>query len=313
MSFEISGYFASGSNRVGEIRGIAAAGRALGVAAPEVSDAPEAELHALAGSDLPVFVDSGAFGEVEFNAIHQCGVGSNGKPRKPPKTCREGKCIGDGNRPHPDHPPFTFVTVKPIGDDQWDSILGLYVRLARSLGHAVYLVAPDKVGDQSVTLDRLARYSKQVRQLRKLGANIIVPIQRGDLSAAQFDAKCAAALGFDDYIRGIPSKKGASNPADVAEFCADMRARGHYRVQLEGMTVTCDSVRLTAITPAGRTLHVEKRRVARERGLPTPSRTNHMPPDAYTEAVRRVFTAEGSRWKKAPASRAMARAARRMS
>lgn len=55
--------FASGSNRTGEIRGLAMVGQDLGVAAPEIpaGGRAERELLALAGSDINLFVDSGAW------------------------------------------------------------------------------------------------------------------------------------------------------------------------------------------------------------------------------------------------------------
>jgi hypothetical protein len=298
-----AGYFASGSNRVGEIRGIAAAGRWLGVAAPEVSVKAEAELHKLAGRDIPVFVDSGAFGEVRFNAPHKCS--------KKTRACRDGSCVGAGNFPFPDAPKFTFVVVRPISDADWECILALYERLARSLGSALYVVAPDRVGDQDVTADRLARYAARVRQLRSLGANVIVPIQRGALSAAAFDRKIERLLGFNDYVRGIPSKKGATPVKELAAFVTDLRDRvasprihvlgkglpylkpaaaASYAAALAGCVVTSDSVRICAICGKGRALYEAKRSVRRDLGLRS---DRDMTPEAYAEAVYRAFAAEG--------------------
>jgi hypothetical protein len=58
-------YFASGSNRPGEIRGFGELGHAVGVAAPEVMNSATATVE-LEASAVPVFLDSGAFSEVEF-------------------------------------------------------------------------------------------------------------------------------------------------------------------------------------------------------------------------------------------------------
>ena len=296
------GYFASGSNRVGEIRGIAAAGRWLGVAEPEVTATTEAELHQLAGRGVCLFVDSGAFSEVEFNAPHEC-----------TKRCSKAKkpCIGEGNLPHPEHPENTFVVVREIRDEDWERILALYERLARSLGSALYVVAPDRVGDQGVTADRLARYADRVRKLRDLGANVIVPIQRGALSAERFDRKVERLLGFADYVRGIPSKKGATPVAELAAFVKGLRRRvarprvhvlgkglpytkeaeaAAYAAALAGCEVTSDSVRICAICGEGRALWVEKRRVAAELG----ENLSRLSQEAYAEAIYRVFAAESN-------------------
>ena len=61
-------YFASGSNHAGEIAGLAAAGYDVGVAIPELNAAGEAALVELAGLRTKVFADSGAFGEVRYDA-----------------------------------------------------------------------------------------------------------------------------------------------------------------------------------------------------------------------------------------------------
>jgi hypothetical protein len=216
-------YFASGSNSPAEIRGFARIGHDLGVTADQVSENAVAELVKLAGSGVRVFLDSGAFGEVKFNAPHNCGRAD---------ACKDGSCVGAGTLPFPGSAPFTFVEVKHIDDQAWRRILALYLRLANALGAQLFLVAPDRVGSQSITLERLERYSGAVRQLRQLGANIIVPIQKGEASQADFAKAVSATLGFDDYIRGIPSNKAAATPAEVAAFVAEARPQ---RVHLLGL------------------------------------------------------------------------------
>lgn len=249
------------------IRGIAAAGRDLGVAADQVSPAAERELEALAGTGIKVFVDSGAFGEVSFQG--------------------------------------GWHVKKEITAAEWNRRLDLYTRLARRLGSQLYVVAPDMVGHQGVTLDRLARYADRVRELRALGAQIIVPIQKGDMTQAAFDREVERVLGFGDYIRGVPSKKGATTLAELEAFCADLRGRvASPRVHLLGkglpyqnprqraaylaaMAGCDDSVRLLAICGKGRALYLAKRTVRMERGLGGP-----LPVEAYAEAVRRAFASE---------------------
>lgn len=195
-------YFASGSNRPGEIRGLARAGADLGVAVPEVSDAAEGELASLAGSDVLVFVDSGAFSEVKFG---------------------------------PEGP----VVVRPMTERDWDRVLGLYDRLAGALGSQVWVVAPDRVGDQEESLRRLATYRDRVRRLRELGARILVPIQRGELSQVAFAAAAAEVLGFDDFVPALPCKKAATSPEEVAEF---VRGWSCAHVHLLGLGVRSPKV-----------------------------------------------------------------------
>lgn len=196
-------------------------------------DMTRTDLAAAARSQSPVFVDSGAFSEVRFA----------------PEMGR-------------------FVDVRPITDADWLERLAAYRRIAQALGSRAFLVAPDKVGDQAETLRRLRRYAPQVRELREFGAQIIVPIQRGELEGAAFDRACAEALGFADYIRGIPSKKAAATPAEIAALSRELPAEA--RIHLLGMgpasegyeetiaaigrpaaQVLCDSVRIRALV--GRT------------------------------------------------------------
>jgi len=174
-------YFASGSNRVGEIRGLSKAGADVGVAANEISPAAEAALVELAGSDVQVFVDSGAFSEVSF--------GANGAE-----------------------------IVKPITPAGWERVLALYARLGRALGSQLWIVAPDCVGHQDITLERLALYATDVRALHASGVHVLVPVQKGELSQAAFAAKIDAALGFTSWIPAMPCKKAATTAAEVADF-----------------------------------------------------------------------------------------------
>ena len=193
----------------------------------------DAEIETLKASGSQVFVDSGAFGEVRFD----------------PQAGR-------------------MVDVRPITDADWHTRLDAYDRIAAALGSSCYLVAPDKVGDQAETLRRLARYAPRVRALRELGANVIVPLQRGELSGAEFDRECSRILGFSDYVRGIPSKKAAATVEEIAELSRSLPADA--RIHLLGLgpfgerygkviaaidrapaLVFCDSVRIKALV--GRT------------------------------------------------------------
>jgi hypothetical protein len=192
-------YFASGSNQPVEIEGFARIGHAVGVSAAHLSPNGEAALHALAGRGVPVFVDSGAFSEVRF--------------------CDDG-------------PP---IVVKPMGLDAWRDVMALYERLGRTLGSQLHVVAPDRIGDQDATLSRLKRHRSELARLRALGVNIIVPIQRGPMRQAAFDRRCAHAIGFSDYVRGIPSKKKATSIEELEEFMSVARPA---RVHLLGMGLT---------------------------------------------------------------------------
>lgn len=185
MPVDPSAVFASGANHPGEIRAFAELGHDVGVAAPHVTAKAEAALVALAGTDVQVFVDSGAFSEVEFG-------------------------------------PEGVMVVKPIGHGEWVERLELYERLAVKLGHQVTVVAPDMVGNQDVTLERLERYAPVVRKLADLGARVLVPVQKGAMTQADFWAAAVGVLGCA-ATPAMPCKKAATTVAEVRAFCKAVR------------------------------------------------------------------------------------------
>lgn len=188
-------YFASGTNEAPQIEGMADSGWDVGVAAPNVRERAEAALVALAGSDVDVFVDSGAFSEVEF---------PGGVP----------------------------TVVKPISPSEWEARLGLYLRLAKALGSQLYCVAPDLVAHQAETLERLGTYLPQLLELKALGARVLVPMQKGALTQAQFAGEVDALLGAGWWIPALPCAKAATTAGEVAAFVA---ARRPHHVHLLGI------------------------------------------------------------------------------
>lgn len=177
--------FASGSNRPADIRGFAAIGHAIGVAAHELSEAAIVELEALAGRGIPVFVDSGAFSEIEFG-------------------------------------PAGPQVVRPIDAAGWDKRFALYRRLAFALGSQARLVAPDRIGDQEHTLHLLTQRASELASLAAMGAVILVPIQKGSKTQAEFYRAVREVLPFD-FVPAIPSKKNATTLAELEAFVREIK------------------------------------------------------------------------------------------
>lgn len=204
-------YFASGSNRPGEIRGFHAIGQALGVAAlklhkdkqgrpvewrPELSENAENALHELAGTGTPVFLDTGAFSEVAF--------GSNGPE-----------------------------IVKELEEKHFQWVMDLATRLAQSLGSQLWCVAPDCVAHQGKTLERMARWREELRALIAAGANVMCVAQGGpEMDQAAFDTEVEALLGTTDYVRALPCNKNATTVEQARDFAA---ARKPGRLHLLGL------------------------------------------------------------------------------
>lgn len=231
-------YFISGSNHHAEVRSLAAHGLNVGVVATEVTATGEEALHELAGRPVSVFCDSGAFSEVDKEDVFSVALAKNERSR------------------------WMYPEV-------WTDLLGLYKRLACSLGSQLYAVAPDKVADQGTTRARLARYARDMREVRACGANIIAPVQKGEVSMAAFADEVADLLGFT-FIPGIPMKKDATTPDELFAFLNQARP---HAVHLLGMgpradafaplvaqiqaahpalKITCDSARIPAMVGPGR-------------------------------------------------------------
>jgi len=218
-------YFASGSNRPPEIQGCARVGQDVGVAAPEVTPVCEEALGRLAGTDVQVFVDSGAFSEVSFKV-----PGREGQP----------------------------VVVAEITPERWDRVLSLYERLAAVLGDQLHVVAPDRVGDQETTLALLTRYRDRLAGIARAGARVLAPIQKGALTQAAFAAKVHAILFPLPWVPAVPCKKAATTPEDLRAFLASWRPEhvhllglgpwseggaDYFEVLAEaGVSYQCDSV-----------------------------------------------------------------------
>ena len=249
-------YFASGCNTAANISAFAAIGHDVGVAYPELRKAGIEALEAVAGSDVQVFVDSGAFSEVEFNAPHKCSAKSS--------KCKSSKCLGAGNFPHPTEERFSFVTVKPLSDDYFAELVGTYRRLAVALDRQVHVVAPDKVGDQVETLRRLSVFAEELRELETLGARVLVPVQKGELSQADFWQACLDVLGAGNWIPALPCKKAATTRDEAVAFAAAVKPRAIHLLGLgarnrsaakffdgiaaasPGVLIQCDSCLLAA-------------------------------------------------------------------
>lgn len=183
-------HFASGVNHRGEIRGFALSGRHVGITFTTVRAALLAELEIYSGPGclLRVFVDSGAFSEVEF-----------------------------------DPAAGQFVTVKPITEEGWRKRFDLYKKIATWFRRRAYLVATDKVGDQVETLARLTRWALEIAACAALGAQIIVPVQKGALPMSEMFRRSCAILGLRETpIAGIPMMKDATSLEDLAELVASM-------------------------------------------------------------------------------------------
>jgi len=189
-------YFASGSNHPGEILGLAECGIDVGVAIQDLhSDGEAAIAEAVTRFGVSVFVDSGAFSEVSFG---------------------------------PDGP---YVSDR-IPDDEWRARLAAYERIASDIGSALFAVAPDMIAHQIETLGRMEKFRNEIRAVAAHGANVLVPVQKGELAMSEFWELATETLGVDDPVAAVPMKKDATTTDEFAEFLAACRPG---RVHLLGL------------------------------------------------------------------------------
>ena len=193
-------YFASGSNKPGEIRGFAKSGIHVGVAADKMMGQTQDQKDrrkalkemknrkAVDGSPLKVFIDSGAFGEVGFDS----------------RTKR-----------------FKDKPKKEMTHEKWLKVFDLYNEIGNVLGEQAYLVAPDKVGDQAESWRRIKKY---MPLLKAKNVNIIVPIPPVG-KMIDYDKQVRQFFG-NDFIRGIPTVQtsGGAKPAQIKKFVEDLYA-----------------------------------------------------------------------------------------
>lgn len=71
----------------------------------------------------------------------------------------------------------------------------------------VYVVAPDVIGDQAASLRQLGANRARVKAVLDTGANVIVPLQLGELGPAKVWNAAADMLETADVVIGIPSNK----------------------------------------------------------------------------------------------------------
>lgn len=180
-------YFASGSNHPGEILGLARVGINPGATVTMLTPGAVEAIETLAGSETLVFLDSGAFSEVSFGA--------------------RGPYVKRGDE---------------ITDAEWHERLNVYARIAKAIGDQAYLVAPDKVAFQLETFERQERFAGYVQHLAELGANILVPLQKGPnrLLAAMLESTDILDLP-DGFIPSIPMKKDATSLEELLDFLRD--------------------------------------------------------------------------------------------
>lgn len=205
-------YFASGTNEQGQIWGFARIGHPLGVAADEClgrTGCEEALIEiARVYPAQRVFIDSAAFSEVSPDPKVQAKHGLEPRPGE-------------------------LLVVKPISDAEWRERLAFMQRIADAYGSRALIIAPDLVGNQEVTLERLDRYREEVLAIARAGAEVGVVLHRGPpMQQTEFEDEVTRLLGWDGFVRAFPMKKGATRPEQLRAY---LEQRQPHRMHLLGV------------------------------------------------------------------------------
>jgi hypothetical protein len=200
-------HFGSAINDKGEVRGMMLSGRHLGITASNMRPGMIDELEIGRFGLTRLFVDSGAFSELEVIE-------------------RE------------DQPPL-LTWPKPITDASWQKRFAVYRWAAECYRDRAYLVAPDRVGDQDVTIERLTRYAVEVATWALHGANVIVCVQKGAMSNGDFFALASRTLKFfgvdqAQVVAGVPMEKARWSIDELRAFCETLPWFG-ARIHLLGL------------------------------------------------------------------------------
>ncbi len=205
-------HFASGVNHPGEVEGLFDSGRWVGITAGEARSGLIELLEDHSGpGPWRLFVDSGAFGEIDFTA--------SGPVVNPKRELTPAK---------------------------WERVFALYEQMAAAFRARCFVVAPDRIGDQVHSLALLTTYAPRVAAVAALRAQVIIPVQKGALSMGDYFNQAQAILGLaerheDDCgfwvggaIAGIPMKKDATSLDELAAFVDTLPMEG-ARIHLLGM------------------------------------------------------------------------------
>jgi hypothetical protein len=197
--------------------------RGVGVTAAHISrDGVDTLAHAIVNFNTPAFVDSGAFGSyiATIKALNA------GKP--PPKPINFNEVFARY------HQIMAAIHAAARDDSHYyqGGQLGDYTDtpgqddVALKEGYPMpLLVMPDKVGDQAGSLALLQQFKDDILDLQDSGAQIIVPVQKGQLSMAQAYEQAAKILGNKNFIVGIPSNAEAVSPSELEDFLREARPR----------------------------------------------------------------------------------------
>jgi len=130
----------------------------------------------------------------------------------------------------------TMTAVAPISDAAWQKRMVRYAELASRYGDAVWLITPDRIGDQRETIRRFKLCAPALREAVSLGATLVLTLQPGELDPVSLEARLLGLLALDSSLTARRS------PLVIPAF--PMRLRGDdRRATVTPLPVLVDFVR----------------------------------------------------------------------
>lgn len=110
---------------------------------------------------------------------------------------------------------------KEMTDKDWQKIFDRYEALAKVFGDRLTVMAPDRVGDQEVTMQRLEKYKNRIKKVASYGCKIMGAIQKNPTvpnSLYLFHERMNnffQSIGIKHWVRGLPLNKSPVKISDV--------------------------------------------------------------------------------------------------
>lgn len=112
----------------------------------------------------------------------------------------------------------------------YGKVLQVYKHLITSTKHPenLLLVGPDIIGDQRSSIELLLRWRNEVCELIDSGAEVMIPLQRGERSLSEC-WRIVSRLLRRPFVVGLPSNAAAIPPVEVMEFISTVQPeRVHF-------------------------------------------------------------------------------------
>ncbi|MBX8557002.1 hypothetical protein K5D56_25455 [Pseudomonas cichorii] len=180
----------------------------------------------------------------------------------------------------------------------WERVFQKYesVILMTAKPQGLSIVAPDVIGDQVETLKLWTEHAGRVRRWIGQGVRVIVPLQRGDLSAAEMLALAKQTFGTDRFCAGIPSNLEAMSAEDCSTlFHSDFHILGRVILteELERKIVALKTNNPEATyTADANWLRARTRKISVEANSLPPERLTGLGDTRRTRAVRSILQKE---------------------